>query len=134
MLSDVYTHLRPPCRRPRSSPPCTRHTSQSSRQSRCTDCSACPPPTEYNIYTNAIDWSGVVYSPSREYFTHIGTSAFPIRACKIQAFARQFRPVSRDLYRAVPAMSRDFGLQGLIWRTTPLSRLSRQARGTGVLI
>ena len=35
-----------------------------------------------------------------------------------------------QLYRVIPAMTQDFGLQGLIRRTTQLRHLLRQAIGT----
>jgi hypothetical protein len=37
----------------------------------------------------------------------------------------------RDLYRATPAVTRDLGFSGLIWRTAPFSRLLRHTRGCG---
>jgi hypothetical protein len=36
-----------------------------------------------------------------------------------------------DLYRATPAVTRDLGFSGLIWRTTPFSRLLRFTSGCG---
>ena len=40
----------------------------------------------------------------------------------------------QDLYRVIPAMTRDLGLQGLIRRTALFSHLWRQARDTEDLI
>jgi hypothetical protein len=37
----------------------------------------------------------------------------------------------RDLYRATPAVTRDFGFSGLIRWTAPFSRLLRLTRGCG---
>jgi hypothetical protein len=51
----------------------------------------------------------------------------------------KFRPVldaqglwaGRDLYCATPAVTRDLGFSGLIWRTTPFSHLLRHTWGCG---
>jgi hypothetical protein len=37
----------------------------------------------------------------------------------------------RDLYRATPAVTKDLGFSGLIWRTASFSRLLRHTRGCG---
>jgi hypothetical protein len=37
----------------------------------------------------------------------------------------------RDLHRATPAVTRDLGFSGLIWRTAQFSRLLRHTRGCG---
>jgi hypothetical protein len=54
--------------------------------------------------------------------------------------AAKFRPMldaqgiwaERDLYRATPAVTRDLGFSGLIWRTAPFSRLLRHTRGVEI--
>jgi hypothetical protein len=53
--------------------------------------------------------------------------------------AATFRPMlgaqvlwaGRDLYRATPAVTRDLGFSGFIWRITPFSHLLRHTRGCG---
>ena len=37
----------------------------------------------------------------------------------------------KEFYRAIPAMTRDLGLNGLIRKAAPISRLLRQVGGTG---
>ena len=61
----------------------------------------------------------------REYFTHIETSPLSVKGCKNNPTLAlmAFEKTGRGLYQAIPAMTRDFGLHGLIRRTTPFSHL-----------
>jgi hypothetical protein len=78
-----------------------------------------------------IDWLFTVLRPAQEFFSYMETSPLPVKGCKIYAYARRSGPLSRDLYRATPAVTRDLGFSGLIRRTAPFSRLLWHTRGCG---
>ena len=64
-------------------------------------------------------------APVREYFTHIGLILGEglQNVCLRSAFGQ-----GKDLYRAISAMTRSFGLHGLIRRSAMFSHFLRQAR------
>ena len=68
-----------------------------------------------------IAYTCIVLRPVREYFTHTGTPPLPVIGCKIEAFARHLRPFQQGgvfvVPCSVPAITRDLGLRGLIWRS-----------------
>ena len=59
-----------------------------------------------------IKCSYVVSHPVVEYFSAIGTSPLSVKGARCVW-------AGRDFYRAIPAMTRDLGLQGLFLRTAP---------------
>jgi hypothetical protein len=78
------------------------------------------------------DWLFTVLRPAQEFFTHMETSPLPVKGCKFRRMlSTQGLWAGRDLYRATPAVTRDLGFSGLIWRTAPISRLLRHTWGCG---
>ena len=82
-----------------------------------------------------IDWLHIVLSPVWECFTPIVTSALPVKGCKKKVYAWRLHACTlwagRDLYRAIPALTRDLCLHGLIQRTALINRFLRHTRDTG---
>jgi hypothetical protein len=78
------------------------------------------------------DWSFSVFRPTQNFSRKWRRHHYRRRA-------EIFRPMlgaqglwaGRDLYRAVPAVTRDLGFSGLIRRTAPFSRLLQHTRGCG---
>jgi hypothetical protein len=74
----------------------------------------------------------MVLSPTQEYFTYMEMSPLPLKGCKISAYARHSRPLSREgsLF-ATPVVTQGLGFFGLIRRTAQFIRLLRHTRGCG---
>jgi hypothetical protein len=82
-------------------------------------------------YMYIIDWLFTVLRPAQEYFTYMETSPLPVKEKKnMPMLCAQGLWAGRYLYRATPTMTLDLGFSGLIWRTSPFSRLLRHAWGS----
>ena len=63
------------------------------------------------------------------YITHIETSPLPVKGCSFKAYPRCLWLLSKKgSYRAIPAMTQDLSLYGLIRRKALFSRLLRHVR------
>jgi hypothetical protein len=77
-----------------------------------------------------VDFFFTVLRPVQEFFTRMETSPLPWRAAKFRPMlGSQGLWAGRNLYRATPAVTRDFGFSGLIRRTAQFSRLLRHMGG-----
>ena len=85
------------------------------------------------VHTTWINWlfMYIIFCLVKEHFFYIETSSLLAKSCKIKAFPLWLLLLGGlDLYRALPVMTRDLGLHGLIQRTTLIRRLWRQPGGT----